>query len=83
VLTFGQRRYLLQGSFINFNFYIVINCPAEHVFDRIGGHALEKTPVEEKGYREYQELFGKFLIPALALLMLEIILSNSFLRRLP
>ena len=44
---------------------------------------LEKTPIEEKGYREYKELFQLFLIPGLCLLMLEIVLKNTVLRRIP
>lgn len=45
--------------------------------------SLEKTPVEEKGYKEYKELFYFFLIPGLFILFLEIVLSNTILRRLP
>ncbi len=45
--------------------------------------ALEKTPVEEAGFTRYNELFYIFLIPALLLLLLEIVLSNTLLRRLP
>ncbi len=44
---------------------------------------LEKTPIEEKGFQEYKELFSKFLIAGLLLLVSEIILSNTILRRLP
>lgn len=44
---------------------------------------LEKTPIEEKGYIEYKELFHFFLIPGLALLVLEIMLGNTVLRRIP
>jgi Ca-activated chloride channel family protein len=44
---------------------------------------LEKSRIEEKGYVEYKELFHLFLIPGLALLFLEIILNNTFLRRIP
>ncbi len=44
---------------------------------------IEKTPIEEKGYTEYKELFPLFLIPALALLILEVILKNTLLRRIP
>ncbi len=45
--------------------------------------ALEKTPIEEKGYKEYKELFPLFLIPGLIVIFLELILSNTVLRRLP
>ena len=44
---------------------------------------LEKTEIEEVGYLRFNELFGMFLFPALFILMLEIILSNTVLRRLP
>ncbi|MFH1867789.1 MAG: VWA domain-containing protein [Candidatus Omnitrophota bacterium] len=44
---------------------------------------LEKTPVEEIGFQEYEELFFRFLIAGLVLLLLEIILSNTILRKLP
>ncbi|MEA3306108.1 MAG: VWA domain-containing protein [Candidatus Omnitrophota bacterium] len=44
---------------------------------------LEKTPIEEKGYSEYKELFPLFLIPGLALLFMEVILSSTILRRIP
>ena len=44
---------------------------------------LEKTPIEEKGYTEYRELFHLFLIPGLVLLILEVILKNTVLRRIP
>ena len=45
--------------------------------------ALEKTPVEEIGYQEYKELFPRFLMAALLLLILEIVLANTILRRIP
>lgn len=44
---------------------------------------MEKTPMEEKGYMEYRELFGAFLYIALAFLFLEVILHNTILRRIP
>lgn len=44
---------------------------------------LEKTEVEVKIYMEYTELFPFFLSPGLLLLFLEIIISNTWLRRLP
>lgn len=44
---------------------------------------LEKVPFEEKGFKEYRELFPFFLIPALFLLLTEIILKNTWLRVLP
>lgn len=44
---------------------------------------LEKTPMEEKGYLEYKELFPKFLILGMILLLLEIVLGNTILRKNP
>jgi Ca-activated chloride channel family protein len=44
---------------------------------------LEKTRIEEKGYTEYEELFHLFLIPGALLLLLEIIMNNTILRRIP
>jgi Ca-activated chloride channel family protein len=44
---------------------------------------LEKTKIEEKGYIEYKELFHLFLIPGLALIILEIVLNNTVLRKIP
>ena len=44
---------------------------------------LEKAIIEEKGYLEYEELFPYFLIPGLAVLFLEIVLTNTVLRKIP
>ncbi|MDD5477472.1 MAG: VWA domain-containing protein [Candidatus Omnitrophica bacterium] len=44
---------------------------------------LEKTPIQEKGYLQYNELFPLFLIPGLILLFLEIVLTNTVLRKVP
>jgi Ca-activated chloride channel homolog len=44
---------------------------------------LEKTRIEDKGYQEYNELFPLFLIPGLIVLLGEIVLSNTVLRKLP
>jgi len=44
---------------------------------------LEKAHMQEKAYDEYNEIFGFFLIPALLLLLIEIILTNTILRRIP
>lgn len=45
--------------------------------------SMEKTPFKEAGFQEHEELFQKFVIPALIFLAVEIILSNSILRSLP
>ncbi|MCB9771131.1 MAG: VWA domain-containing protein [Candidatus Omnitrophica bacterium] len=44
---------------------------------------LEKTKIEETGYREYKELFGYFLTVALLLLLLALVLENTIFLRLP
>lgn len=44
---------------------------------------LERVPIQEKGYMEYKELFYLFLLPGLFLLLLEIFLSNTILRKIP
>lgn len=44
---------------------------------------LEKTTIEEKGYLEYNELFNVFLILSLIFLLLDIVLSNTILRKIP
>jgi len=45
--------------------------------------ALEKTDIEEKGYLEYNELFSMFLILGITFLLLEVVLSNTVLRKIP
>ena len=44
---------------------------------------LEKSEVKVLDHSEYTELFHYFLIPGLLLLITEIIVSNSVLRRIP
>jgi len=44
---------------------------------------LEKTKIEVKEFTKYTELFVDYAGLALALLLLEIILSNTYLRKLP
>lgn len=44
---------------------------------------LEKTKIQDKGYREYRELFGYVLWPALLILLLAVILEHTLLVRLP
>jgi Ca-activated chloride channel family protein len=44
---------------------------------------MEKRKSETKIYMEYKELFPYFLIPGLALLLLEIVISNTWLKKLP
>ncbi|MDD2709313.1 MAG: VWA domain-containing protein [Verrucomicrobiae bacterium] len=44
---------------------------------------LEKTTIIMKKFEQYEELFAWALIPGLLLLALEILLANTWLRRLP
>ena len=44
---------------------------------------LEKTEFEETGYRQYQELFGICLVAGLLILLLEKLLTETILLRLP
>ncbi|MEI6127410.1 MAG: VWA domain-containing protein, partial [Pseudomonadota bacterium] len=44
---------------------------------------MEKTEVKIKEYMEYDELFYFFLIPGLCLLLLEVVLANTRLRKIP
>lgn len=44
---------------------------------------LEKSNIEHFGYMEYNELFHIFLIPALIILGLEILLTNTLLLKIP
>ncbi len=53
----------------------------QKIYDEI--NRIEKSPIKERGYREYRELFPWFLVPAFFLLLLEILLKNTLLRRIP
>ena len=44
---------------------------------------LEKTKIEVKQYTEYNEMFAFFLIPGLMILLIEIILGQTKLRKIP
>lgn len=44
---------------------------------------LEKSNIERFGYKEYEELFGYFLIPGLIILLLEILLTNTIFLKIP
>ncbi len=44
---------------------------------------LEKTKIEQNGYKQYQELFGIFVIAALVLLGIETILINTVFLKIP
>lgn len=51
------------------------------IYEEIG--ELEKTKIEERVYTDYDERYAYFLLPAFGLLLLELLLSNTRLRRLP
>lgn len=51
------------------------------IYDEI--NRLEKSNIEQLGYREYSELFGYFLVPALILLAIEMFLSNTIFLKVP
>lgn len=44
---------------------------------------MEKTEIETSSYMEYNEQFRRFLIPALALIVLEVVLLGTRFRKLP
>ena len=51
------------------------------IYQEIG--ELEKTKIEEHVYTDFTERYAMFLWPAFGLLLLEVLLSNTRLRRLP
>jgi Ca-activated chloride channel family protein len=51
------------------------------IYDHISD--LEKTEVEMTRYTRYRELGGVFFIPALGLILLDILLANTLFRRIP
>ncbi len=51
------------------------------IYDEID--KMEKTEVEVKKYQYYRELFPWFVLPGVALLLLEVILANTVWRTLP
>ncbi len=51
------------------------------VYDEIS--TLERTKIEEQQYTDYEERYPRFLWPALALLLLEVVLSSTRLRTFP
>ena len=51
------------------------------IYEEIG--ELEKTPVEEQIYTDIHEEYARFLWPAFLLLLTEVLLSTTLLRRLP
>ncbi len=51
------------------------------IYDKI--NQLEKSEVKVKEYRSYNELFALFLVPALLLLLLDILLRRTVLLKVP
>lgn len=51
------------------------------IYEEIG--QLEKTRIEERRYTDYEERYSWFLGPAFLLLLLEVLLVNTRLRRFP
>jgi len=51
------------------------------IYDDI--NRLEKSNIEHFGYREYSELFGDLLLPALFIILLEVLLSQTVFLRVP
>jgi len=52
-----------------------------HIYSEID--KLEKTKIEEKGYKQYEPLFGFFVLAAMVLLAVEIILTNTLFLKIP
>ena len=57
------------------------NDALRQIYSQIG--ELEKTKIEERSYTDYEERYSLFLWPAFGLILLEILLSHTRLRRLP
>lgn len=51
------------------------------IYDQID--KLEKTEIKMKSYMEYTERFGWFVVPALGLLLLEVVLLGTRFRKIP
>lgn len=51
------------------------------IYEKI--NALEKTEIKVKEYRSYNELFSLFLVPALLVLLIEVLLSRTLLLKVP
>lgn len=62
-------------------FRAVDNNSLKEVYDRI--NALEKTKIETNDYTRYNELFAAYALAALAALILEFLIKNFVLRRIP
>jgi len=52
-----------------------------NIYAQIG--EMEQTRVETLVYTDYEERYARYLLPALLLIMLEVLLTNTLLRRFP
>jgi Ca-activated chloride channel family protein len=57
------------------------NRALKDIYDEIG--ELERTKIEERSYLDYEERYTEFLFPGLILLLLEVLMSTTLLRRFP
>ena len=57
------------------------NQALREIYEEIG--ELEKTKIEERMYTDYSERYTGFLLAGLGLILLEILLSTTILRRFP
>ena len=63
-------------------FYLASNTETlRNIYDDI--NRLEKSNIEHYGYREYSELFNYFLVPALVILIIEVLLTNTVFLKVP
>ena len=92
--VFGQKTYIDQkvdideemltkiAEMTGGKYYRAENAAGfRRIYDEID--QLEKTEIEIEKYQRYRELFPYFVLSGLAILLLEIILSNTVWRRLP
>jgi len=81
VESFFGKRFIWQEVDLD-NYYRATNTRAlEEIYKEID--KLEKTEVKVKEYMEYEELFVWFVFPALAFILLEILLANTRFRKIP
>jgi Ca-activated chloride channel family protein len=66
-----------RGHFFQATDFDCLSSLYEHV------EKLEKSLVEEDRLKAYEELYAWFVVPGLVILLLELILSQTLLRRLP
>lgn len=57
------------------------NRALKDIYDEIG--ELERTKIEERSYLDYEERYAEFLFPGLLLLLMEVLVSTTLLRRFP